>query len=148
MHHLRDRVSQIVPLLLVSALAAGCGGGSKAKPTQTDTDCAAVTGAARQVVLLNPKTATDDQIQRVDAAADLLTQVSTTATTAVAEPGRKLGATAKAYAAALATHDAGRATIVEATLRRDALPVADACGLALRPDQVLGTTSGPAGSSG
>jgi uncharacterized lipoprotein len=145
MRHVRGRVTPIVPLLALAAGLAACSGGSTVKPTTSDLDCSAVTGAARQIVLQNPKTVSQDEIDRINAAADKLATAAEAATTPVADPARQLAATAKLYADALAGKDVERATITEGQLRREAVPVADACGMAARPDQVLGTTSGTGG---
>jgi iron uptake system EfeUOB component EfeO/EfeM len=148
MRHVRGRVTPIVPLLVLGTLLTACSGGSTIKPTTSDLDCSAVTGAARQIVLQNPKTVSQDEIDRINAAADGLAAAAEQATTPVAEPARQLATTAKAYAEALANKDIERATITEGQLRREAEPVADACGMADRPDQLLGTTSGTAADNG
>ena len=146
MRHLRGRVIPIAPLIALATLLTACGGGGKtAPPTDIDRDCAGATAAARQIVLQNPTSITDADITRITAAADQLAAAGDAATTAVADPARQLAQTAKAYADALVSKNVERATILEGQLRREAVPVAQACGLGNRPDLVLGTTSGSTG---
>src|SRR3954465_8426241 len=130
MHHIRGRVAPTVLLLSLAVVLAGCGSDTKTSPqTESERDCAGVTAAAHQIVLQNPKTITDADIDRINAAADQLMGAADNATTAVADPAHQLPETAKSYADALAAKNVGRATILEARLRQQAVPVAQKCGL-------------------
>ena len=144
----RDHVVRLVPLAVLG-LAAACGGGSSdLKLGERERDCAAVTAAARQIVLVNPRTASPEDVERNKVASTALDAAAASASTEVATSARTLAASAKAYVEALERRDAQRATANEGLLRQQAVPVAQACGYGNRADLVLGTTSGTGGQGG
>ncbi|MDX6288121.1 MAG: hypothetical protein QOG53_3606 [Frankiales bacterium] len=145
MRRAQNQLVRLVPILALG-LAAACGGSSDIKLTDSERDCAAVTAAARQVVLVDPRKATPEDLERNKTAAETLESAAASATTEVAEPARALAGSATAYVAALEKRDALRATANEGLLRQQAVPLAQVCGFGTRADQILGTTSGTEGT--
>jgi hypothetical protein len=121
------RAPALAGTIAMAAALVSCGGGHTARATTEDRECAAITGAANGIQLVDPRKATQSDVDRSATAATALTDAAAAATTAVATSAGQLAAAARSYAAALSRHNVEAANTAGGLLRQRAQAVANDC---------------------